>query len=263
MPVLTQPAPHEIAYIDPPWPRTPFGTAKTPYSTMSWADLHDFDLGAWLARDAVVFVWTTGPTHLKECAVLSTWCERFKLYEAGIAYRWIKTKRVSVPELPPGYSLHGHKSTGFSVRRDGDVVEELCEWRGNHFDDAIDAKLAAWTHWDALLATPDWRSFIEAARSYGIPIGASGPRPRLVKQLGEDVIALTTRKRGRVFPVLTEAQVQWIFSPKPRRGEHSRKPAVVRDKIVELLGDRKRVELFAREVVPGWSAWGDEVPIAS
>ena len=44
----------------------------------------------------------------------------------------------------------------------------------------------------------------------------------------------------------------------PRR-EHSRKPDEVRGRIVELLGDVPRAELFARERVAGWSAWGDEV----
>lgn len=43
------------------------------------------------------------------------------------------------------------------------------------------------------------------------------------------------------------------------RGKHSEKPPVVRDKIVELCGDIPRVELFAREKIPGWDSWGDEV----
>lgn len=42
--------------------------------------------------------------------------------------------------------------------------------------------------------------------------------------------------------------------------EHSRKPEEVRDRIVELLGDVPRIELFARERFPGWDAWGDELP---
>jgi N6-adenosine-specific RNA methylase IME4 len=50
-----------------------------------------------------------------------------------------------------------------------------------------------------------------------------------------------------------------IREPKVPRGEHSRKPAIVRNKIVELLGDRSRVELFARGAVPdGWNSWGDQ-----
>jgi N6-adenosine-specific RNA methylase IME4 len=34
----------------------------------------------------------------------------------------------------------------------------------------------------------------------------------------------------------------------------------VRDRIVQLLGDVPRIELFARERVAGWDAWGLEVP---
>ena len=41
---------------------------------------------------------------------------------------------------------------------------------------------------------------------------------------------------------------------------HSEKPPEVRDRIVRLLGDRRRVELFARHRVDGWDAWGDEAP---
>lgn len=44
----------------------------------------------------------------------------------------------------------------------------------------------------------------------------------------------------------------------PRR-EHSRKPDEVRDRIVAVCGDVPRAELFARQKVPGWSAWGNEV----
>ena len=43
------------------------------------------------------------------------------------------------------------------------------------------------------------------------------------------------------------------------RREHSRKPDEVRDRIVELVGDLPRIELFARQRVDGWDAWGNEV----
>lgn len=42
-------------------------------------------------------------------------------------------------------------------------------------------------------------------------------------------------------------------------GKHSAKPNEARERIVELMGDVPRIELFAREKVPGWDAWGDEV----
>ena len=45
----------------------------------------------------------------------------------------------------------------------------------------------------------------------------------------------------------------------PREG-HSKKPDIVREKIVELMGDIPRIELFARQSVEGWDSWGNEIP---
>jgi N6-adenosine-specific RNA methylase IME4 len=41
--------------------------------------------------------------------------------------------------------------------------------------------------------------------------------------------------------------------------EHSRKPSDMRERIVNLMGDLPRIELFARKRVDGWDAWGNEV----
>lgn len=41
--------------------------------------------------------------------------------------------------------------------------------------------------------------------------------------------------------------------------QHSKKPDIVRDKIITLMGDLPRVELFARQQAPGWDVWGNEV----
>lgn len=49
---------------------------------------------------------------------------------------------------------------------------------------------------------------------------------------------------------------QLVFAP---LGRHSAKPPIVRDKIVELMGDLPRVELFARDKAEGWDSWGNEV----
>ena len=49
---------------------------------------------------------------------------------------------------------------------------------------------------------------------------------------------------------------QLIISPVE---EHSKKPDITRDKIIELMGDLPRVELFARQAPPGWDVWGNEV----
>lgn len=50
---------------------------------------------------------------------------------------------------------------------------------------------------------------------------------------------------------------QLIISP---IRDHSQKPDIVRDKIVELMGgDQSYIELFARSTAPGWASWGNEV----
>jgi N6-adenosine-specific RNA methylase IME4 len=48
---------------------------------------------------------------------------------------------------------------------------------------------------------------------------------------------------------------QLVFAP---LREHSRKPDEVADRLVRLMGDVPRVELFARGHKPGWDVWGNE-----
>ena len=49
---------------------------------------------------------------------------------------------------------------------------------------------------------------------------------------------------------------QLVICPVER---HSKKPDEVREKIVALMGDVPRIELFARQQTPGWDVWGNEV----
>lgn len=42
-------------------------------------------------------------------------------------------------------------------------------------------------------------------------------------------------------------------------GRHSAKPAEARRRLEQLLGDVRRIELFARDRHRGWSAWGNEI----
>jgi len=58
------------------------------------------------------------------------------------------------------------------------------------------------------------------------------------------------------LPVKSHKISSVVISP---REEHSKKPDIVREKIVELFGDLPRIELFARQPAPGWDVWGNEV----
>ena len=40
---------------------------------------------------------------------------------------------------------------------------------------------------------------------------------------------------------------------------HSKKPDIARDRIVQLLGDVPRIELFARQKTDGWKCVGNEI----
>jgi site-specific DNA-methyltransferase (adenine-specific) len=64
--------------------------------------------------------------------------------------------------------------------------------------------------------------------------------------------------RGKVERISNDVR-QIIYSPIQ---EHSRKPDEARERIVRLLGDLPRVELFARRAAAGWDAWGNEVQSA-
>ena len=62
-------------------------------------------------------------------------------------------------------------------------------------------------------------------------------------------------RRGKVKPI--KHNIRQLIEAE--RKEHSRKPEIVRDKIVELMGDLPRIELFARQKTEGWDVWGNEV----
>ena len=62
--------------------------------------------------------------------------------------------------------------------------------------------------------------------------------------------------KGKGLTILDDTISQIIFSEKDK---HSKKPDEVPEKIVKLVGDRKRAELFARKERKGWDVWGNEV----
>lgn len=62
--------------------------------------------------------------------------------------------------------------------------------------------------------------------------------------------------KGKPLPRISRSVHQIIYTPIDK---HSKKPTEARERIVELLGDLPRIELFAREIPDGWDAWGNEV----
>ena len=72
-----------------------------------------------------------------------------------------------------------------------------------------------------------------------------------------EIVLLATKGKPlerKSHSVRQVVQTSWHSSNK-----HSKKPSIIRDKIVELFGDLPRIELFAREKVEGWDSWGNEI----
>ena len=93
-------------------------------------------------------------------------------------------------------------------------------------------------------------------RQDGEIMGPAGVPPTFVKPTTEFIIAGTTNKVGRPFPIQTSKMRQVVLAP---RGKHSEKPAVFHKNIEELCGDVKKIELFAREPKEGWVTTGFEL----
>lgn len=94
--------------------------------------------------------------------------------------------------------------------------------------------------------------WVKTRKDGGI-ISGQGVPPSTTKPTTELLLAATTMRTGRPFPLLDHAMGQVVLAP---RGAHSAKPAVFREKIVQLYGDRPRLEMFARERVDGWDSSG-------
>ena len=67
----------------------------------------------------------------------------------------------------------------------------------------------------------------------------------------EFVLLATKGKPKRIKKTVTQLIIQ------PVKG-HSKKPDEVRRKILQLIGDLPRIELFARTKVHGWDVWGND-----
>lgn len=73
---------------------------------------------------------------------------------------------------------------------------------------------------------------------------------------GTELCLLATRGKDAHKLVQRHNVRSLVESP---RLKHSEKPEIVRDRIVELVGDLPRIELFARQKIEGWDVWGNEV----
>ncbi len=75
------------------------------------------------------------------------------------------------------------------------------------------------------------------------------------KKSGYELCLIATKGKDAHKFVINHKINSFIEFP---RLEHSKKPDIIRDSIVDLVGDRKRIELFARDNFVGWDNWGND-----
>jgi len=189
---------YNIIYADPPWEykNTTFGkrindkesTFKESYSPllrypcMTLEQIKSLPIEDIVEKDAVLFLWTTGPFMEQATQVIDAWGFQYKT----VGFVWIKTTQLSKgrPGSPDGW---------------------------------LKKNLGKWT-----LSSTEF-----------VLLGTKGSLKKETKNIRQVVMS-------------------------PIRG-HSQKPEVVRERIVALLGDKPRIELFARDKPEGWDVWGNEI----
>jgi len=72
---------------------------------------------------------------------------------------------------------------------------------------------------------------------------------------GSEICLLATK--GKAHSMIEKHNVRQLVEAE--RQKHSKKPDEVRNRIVKLLGNRPRLEMFCRESKQGWDVWGNEV----
>ena len=67
-----------------------------------------------------------------------------------------------------------------------------------------------------------------------------------------EIVLLATKG----YPKRINAGINQIIETIPK--EHSKKPDIIRSKILQLVGDLSRIELFPRTLISGWDTWGND-----
>lgn len=125
-----------------------------------------------------------------------------------------------------------------------------------------DALVFLWTTYSSLLdavnlVMPSWGFHYITVAFEWLKTTVNGHHPEFMGGwlVGGAVELCLLGKRGH--PKRSSPKVhRLVVSP---RREHSRKPDEVRERIVELLGDLPRIELFARQKVAGWDSIGYDI----
>lgn len=183
-------------------------------------------------------------------------------------YSELPSTRFDVALIDPPWSYFGDQSKDgaaakfYNTLTDEEIrmlpVRDLLNDKGVAFVWATSPRLDA-----ALDAIKSWGLhyrgvafvWVKTTRQ-GIPIGARGVRPSIVKPTCEFVLSCSTVRKGRPLPLADESIANTVLAP---TREHSVKPDAVHERIEAMYPTATKVELFARRPRQGWQVWGDQI----
>lgn len=126
---------------------------------------------------------------------------------------------------------------------------------------ADDAVLFMWTTF------PHLESCFEVAKHWGFKYRTSAFTWVKLNKDGTPFFGLGfwTRSNAEICLIFTKGNYPRRVNNKvssvilSQKEKHSKKPNIARERIVEMMGDLPRIELFARQHADGWDCWGNEV----
>lgn len=226
------------------------------YPVMTTEALCALPVSRLAAEDAVLFQWATFPMIADALKVIEAWGFRY----TTVGFVWVKTApgsalqraRTALTQALPTVLHHARVARQDSVKLHRLIRAEAKQAQG--LGDALAlAKLVSASLAEVrtvrvareLMATLSDAGVLDQGLRWGMGnYTRSNPEVCLLATRGD----LPRASAGVHSVVLAPSTV------------HSAKPPEVHRRIVQLLGDRRRIELFARVRTPGFHAWGNEVP---
>lgn len=176
----------------------------------------------------------------------------------------ISDKKYNIIYADPAWSYKtwtakgGHKSA--SAHYETMNVNDICSLPIQHISDEI-CSLFIWATY------PNLPEAFKVIDSWGFTyktVAFTWVKTLKEKQGYRMGLGYWTRANAEICLLATKGKPQRVSKSvhqiisEPIR-EHSRKPDCTRNRIVQLLGDLPRIELFARQKFEGWDSWGNEL----
>jgi N6-adenosine-specific RNA methylase IME4 len=160
----------------------------------------------------------------------------------------------------------GNLNSGSANKYDTLTVQDLCKLPIQNIT-ADDSVLFSW--WvgampeEALMVMKAWGFKLKTMTGFTWVKTTKNHKPffgmGFWSRQGTENCLIAVKGKPHRISASVRSTIDFEYTGEAENTKHSKKPDIFRDKIVELMGDLPRIELFARQKTPGWDVWGNEV----